>query len=89
MSRVLRWDVPVDGQRHAIGSGPVAHVGSAPSNAGRSDVVTVWTVEEGDEPPRRVVQVFGTGQPVPVHWSSHVGSVVVGPLVWHVFEVGP
>lgn len=87
MKRVLKWPVPVDGRPHAVGRGQVAHVGSSPENAGRTDRVDVWTIEDDrSRVPDRAVQVFGTGHEVPES-AAYLGSVVVGPLVWHVFEV--
>lgn len=79
--RVLKWRVPVDGQAHRIGGGPVALV------AWQHHLVTevvIWT-EEGDPAPKRTVRVYGTGHPIP-DTSRHLGSVVIEPYVWHVYE---
>lgn len=89
MRRVLKWDVPVNDQPAAVGSGPVVHIGVQ----GDIAVVQIWTDETmPDDVPSvsRMVQVFGTGHPVPAD-AVHLGSVVTagGALVWHVFEVHP
>lgn len=78
--RVLKWTVPIDDHDHPIGSGPVVLVGSQNESW---DVVQVWT-DEADDPEIRSARVYGTGQPVPAD-DKHLGSVIVAPLVWHVF----
>lgn len=96
MSRVLKWVVPVDDQRHEIGGGPIVHVG----HQGSVNEVVVWTDEpEGDRPPRVQAQVYGTGHKFPDEGLA-IGSVVhlppavlqipgeaprgiQSPLVWH------
>lgn len=83
--RVLKWGVPVDDAVHTIGSGKVLHVGVG------YDVrlVHVWT-EESTDPGlvdmERRVQVFGTGQSLPPR-ARHLGTAVVGGLVWHLYDV--
>lgn len=79
--RVLKWDVPLDDQTHSIGTGPVVLVAAQHS----VDVVQVWTVEHGEPSPSRPVRGFGTGQPVPPGYRTHVGSAIAGPFVWHIF----
>lgn len=89
VTRVLKWEVPVDGETHYIVRGQVVHVACQ----GGPDTVHVWTLEVGDEAADpatpRPVQVFGTGQPVPLE-LGHLGSALWShrftPLVWHVFE---
>lgn len=34
----------------------------------------------------RVIEIIGTGQPMDDYSRKHIGSAVVGPYVWHVFE---
>ncbi len=92
MRTVLRWEVPVDDQAHAIGAGPVCHVACFPRDR---DVVQVWTLEDlpvgiPERPmPMVEVRVFGTGQGIP-DGCEHLGSAVTsdGMLVWHVLSVG-
>lgn len=81
--RVLKWQVPVDDRDHPIGGGPVVLVACQNDNAA---LVQVWTDEAnaGDVADLRSARVFGTGQPI-LRTDEHIGSVVVGPLVWHVF----
>lgn len=94
--RVLKWTVPVDDQPHPIGSGRVLHVGCQDDPTGHRTAhaeVQVWTLESsvGITLPERMVQVYGTGQPLPdgVGAGYHIGTVLVlgGALVWHVFAV--
>lgn len=93
VERVLRWVVPVDDEPHEIGGGDVVLVAARrdPLAATGRRRVEVWTRELVDEQlqpvaPKRVVQVFATGQ-ILEYSSEHVGSVLDGQeLVWHVFE---
>lgn len=88
MKHVLKWPVRVDGHPHAIGAGPVVHVDVSPNSAAGA-FVDVWTEEPDDGEqniPARVVQVFGTGHPIPDD-ATHLGSVVASPYVWHIYEV--
>lgn len=80
--RVLKWNVPVDDRPHPIGTGPVVLVACQYG----PESVQVWTEEPTpDVVHRHEVQVFGTGQPLDGA-GAHVGSVVIGSLVWHVYE---
>lgn len=81
--RVLKWTVPVDDRSHEIGGGPVVGVAAQ----GAWDEVVVWT-EETDPAPTRTVRVYGTGHEIP-EASRHLGSVVAGIFVWHVYEERP
>jgi len=84
---VLKWLVPVDDRPHKIGGGHVIHVGCQdPLDV---DMVTVWTVEQRQGPvPKRAVQVFGTGHPLPFD-AEPLGSALAlgGRLVWHLFSL--
>jgi hypothetical protein len=85
---VLKWPVSVDDRSHKIGGGPVVHVDS--QNPHDPSMVVVWTIEPryAQAEPKRRVQVYGTGQPLP-YFAEHLGSVVTagGQLVWHVFQL--
>ncbi len=65
-------------------TGPIVHVG------GRSeDQLEIWHLHnEGVEPVRVTLAVFGTGHLIAEDACTHVGSVVTpsGRLVWHVFR---
>jgi hypothetical protein len=75
---VLKWDVPVDNNYHPIGAGPVVHVACQ----GSPYIVQVWTEDSASG--HRAARVYGTGQPVPDD-DVHLGSVLAGPFVWHVY----
>lgn len=34
----------------------------------------------------RVIEIFGTGHPMPEGQREFIGTVIMGALVWHVFE---
>lgn len=87
--RALRWPVAVDDDWHYIGAGKVLSVAARTAN-----VVDVWTLEETaltqarpSTTRRRMVRVYGTGQPINGQDSAHIGTTVTpdGTLVWHVF----
>jgi len=84
---VLKWAVSVDDTPHKIGGGEIVHV--ACQYPEDPTTVTVWTVEPRNEGARvlpRTVQVYGTGQPLPL-FAQPLGSTVAagGRLVWHLF----
>jgi hypothetical protein len=83
-SRILRYEVPVDGDDHeAALSGAVLHVG-----ARRRDVVEFWALSTGGPEIPRYFRVFGTGQEIGPGVYRYVGTVTVptGDLVWHLME---
>lgn len=81
---VYKYVVPVDDEAHEVGFFPV-HVGTDPDVY---DEVLVWSLVDVDSPGVRLVQVFGTGQPIPAG-AQYVGTVPAaqGKLIWHVFDV--
>jgi hypothetical protein len=96
--RVLRYEVPVDDDWHTIGGGRVVHVDNRPQRF--TDLhprLEVWTEEHllDDWPAtpaltaeRRVI-VVGTGHQIPPAATQHLGSVLDGPFVWHLFAEQP
>ena len=84
--RILRYEVPVDGQWHVhLLSGAALHVA-----ARRPDVVELWAMDTGVPGLRRAFRVLGTGEPLPATEDvRHVGTALIGPLVWHLIELWP
>jgi hypothetical protein len=84
MTRILRYEVPVDDRFHLIRvpRNSVLHVGCRSERA-----VEFWIREHptGDEV--RAYQVFGTGQPIPEK-TRYEGTAVApgGRLVWHLLS---
>lgn len=78
---VFRYEVPVDDAWHIHElSGNVLHV------AGRKrGVVEFWARATHGPLVARSFRVYGTGHPMPVGLEYH-GSVLDGPLVWHLME---
>lgn len=96
--RVLRWEVRVDDHWHEIGGGRVVHVDNRPpAFTGLPPRVEVWTEEHllddwPASPPiaaKRRVLVVGTGHQIPTTAIQHLGSVLDGPFVWHLFAEQP
>ncbi len=85
--RVLKWPVHVDDDTpQQVGGGTIVHVGLDPAHGGRPDHLAVWTEEIATPTSPRAVTVHGTGQEIPTS-RMHVGSVVVPPYVWHIYEL--
>ncbi len=84
MISILRYEVPVDDQWHAVKlGGPIVHVA-----ARLSHVVEIWAEDHKDSTLRRerLFRVYGTGQPCVE--GVHVGTAITanGALVWHLRE---
>lgn len=81
MKSVLKWVLEINDDLQKIGSGPVVHVG------GQNGNLCVWTEEPAGTPRQdRTVVVHGTGHRV-YDVEVHLGSAVMPPFVWHVYEV--
>ncbi len=54
-------------------------------------ILTLWALVDPDAAPSiRRFAVVGTGRPAPEdHEGRHVGTVIEGLFVWHVFEESP
>lgn len=92
--RIVKWDVPVDGERHSIGGGRVVMVEwqmPAVEVLLAYDAVHVWT-EEGEpiDPPRTVV-VIPDDTEYDTVYCRHLGSTQTfhgqQGRSWHVLEV--
>lgn len=79
MSQVYRWPLGIHDEPQTIGGGSVALVGLGPEGH-----LNVWTIESAGS--TRQVRIFGTGHPLPIG-AVHLGSAVMDPFVWHVFDV--
>lgn len=56
----------------------------------QSDEITAWALVNPLAPvARRTFATVGTGHPVPAETPEHVGTVLVGGFVWHVFAEPP
>lgn len=65
--------------------------GTAFSHVGvQKDSLCLWAeVRDTDaQPMKRIIRIFGTGNPVDVDFMDmfHLGTVQMGPFVWHVYE---
>lgn len=84
MSRILRYEVPVDGEWHVIKNvSPALHVACR-----RIDAVEFWAhplpVERNDEPITRAFRVYGTGHDIDDN-ALYVGTALTpdNQFVWH------
>lgn len=92
--QVLRWEVPVDDDWHAIGSGEVVHVAVREESLNRTAInrIEVWTLEPDPQyRSTRAVRAYGTGQPIADADTYHLGTAIVPGvrLVWHLFGAAP
>lgn len=81
--RILRYEVPVDGEWHEVRCGNIVHVASR-----SPDVVEVWASAVSDFwESERMLRVYGTGHAIEVG-AVHVGTALAadGRLVWHLLE---
>lgn len=53
------------------------------------DRIALWFIVDDARPPTvvRTFHIVGTGRPIP-KGTKHVGSVLMPPYKWHVFEEG-
>lgn len=81
MKRVLRYEVPVDDEVHAIHSGPVVYVAARDPR-----IVEFWAID--DNKMWREFTVLGTGHDAPDDYE-YVGTAITagGALVWHLMEI--
>lgn len=48
----------------------------------------LWALVIPDSPTKsRVIEIFGTGTQIPEGNRTYIGTVQMGPFVWHVFDV--
>ena len=64
------------------GNSQPLHVGFDPNGQ-----LYVWCLVEthSNLTENHVIFIVGTGNPIPIEAKIHLGSVVQGPFVWHVF----
>lgn len=79
---IYRYEVPVDDQWHDFDlSGEVVCVAARQG----PEVVEFWARVYSSYAEKRRFRVFGTGHALPED-VSHIGTALVGPLVWHLME---
>lgn len=80
---VFKYEVPIDGAPHHLKiptGAQVLHVGQQGSGS-----VMLWCeVDPAAPEANRYLQVFGTGQEIPLH-AEHWGTSQDGPYVWHLY----
>jgi hypothetical protein len=82
---IFRYEIPVDDQWHELQlSGAVHHVACRD----RADIVEVWALHSGGPTVARSFRVYGTGQPLPDHRVTYLGTALAsgGAIVWHLME---
>lgn len=51
------------------------------------NMLVVWAEVDPDQSTEtRILYVVGTGNPIPEHPKQYLGTAIMGPLVWHVYE---
>jgi hypothetical protein len=53
-----------------------------------SEKISLWFEVDTEEQDRttRTFYIVGTGQPIPAAATQHIGSVIMLPFVWHIYE---
>lgn len=92
MKRILRWEIPIDGQPHQLDvAGDIRAVGVSSVGLLRADVswrVDLWTeATEGAPAVPRIFQIYGTGWEIPdsATWCGTAPRTPDG-YVWHLYE---
>lgn len=68
-------------------TGPIVHVGVQNVRPGYSGDLCLWAESGVHAPVARTFHVVGTGHDA--HYADeHIGSVIVDPFVWHIYETG-
>lgn len=83
MTRIFRYEVPVDDRWHVLGG----HSTPLFVSCRNLDVVEFWAWERPDMVIPVEYRVFGTGQPIDTP-GSYVGTAIApgGQLVWHLLR---
>lgn len=51
--------------------------------------LTLWAEVDPSQPKvTRIIHIIGTGNPMPEHLGDYLGTAVIDPFVWHVYEDG-
>lgn len=53
-----------------------------------SEKISLWFEVDTEEQDRttRTFHIVGTGNPIPAAATQHIGSVIMFPFVWHIYE---
>ncbi len=80
------WKYSLDAENEQTLSLPkgakIIHTGLDPSGT-----LCIWAEVNIDEAERAsiAIYIYGTGHPIKADVQRHLGSLVVGPYVWHVY----
>lgn len=85
MRTVWRYEIDLNADQFALQvGGTVVHVGLRVAR-----MIELWVEVDTDRltsDNSNIYRVFGTGHPLPDD-ATHVGSVIDGPFVWHVYRL--
>ena len=85
MKAIWKYPIVTDSQRLAMPRGAEFLTVQR-----QGDLVCLWAiVDDSRLLEKRVIEVFGTGNPMPSDMGierKYIGTFQQGPLVWHVFE---
>ena len=88
MTRIWKYELPIEDVATKVmpAGAEILHVGLDPSGQ-----PCVWAlVQENEKMERSNFHIVGTGNPMSdeITHAMHLGSIVQGPSVWHVFDGG-
>ena len=79
------WKFPLPHPRTVLSMPKYARVLTA---GVQEDHIVIWAQVIPAQPPEhRVFNVFNTGEQLPEDVRDWVGTVQIGPIVWHIYEV--
>lgn len=65
----------------------VPHGGKIVHVANQNNTPTLWIeVNSNHVDEQRTFRMFGTGHPIEPAFWEHVGSCIITPFVWHIYE---
>jgi hypothetical protein len=66
----------------------VPRAGVILSVANQNNKLCLWAMVEIDRPlEKREIEIIGTGNPIEMKDRHFIGTVLIDPFVWHVFEI--
>lgn len=94
MRKIFKYEVPIDDAVHALlmpKNARIVHVGAQTKTLTPGNYLgarcTFWAEVDPDTKSVEIrnFQAFGTGQEI--HEGSYQGTVLIGPLVFHLYEM--
>lgn len=89
MKTIWKFSIPLTDEAYISGPAPLNVIHVAPDEVHQR--LLVWAEVDDTGPSdqlTRALLIVGTGNPIPTNATSHLGSVITPPFVWHVYDGG-